>query len=338
MKKSAKTILILIIIAAVVWFTAWNYYSENIQPVAIEDSTSLVFNVPPGTNPNSIGNILYDNGLISNQTVYKIYLKLNDKGSLFKAGDYEMSKSMSLDEICSLLENGSNINKTVNITVREGLTLIEAAEEINDQLIIDTDKFLSLCNDPGYFSIDYKFLNAENIKSLEGYLYPETYNVYLDSDEEALIRRLLDGYKSVYDTYIADSIDDNNDLNTIMTMASIVEGEALEDSERPLVSSVFHNRIELGWKLESCATVQYALGERKLRLSYDDLEVDSAYNTYMYDGLPPGPINSPGLESIKAALNPEETDYLFFLAKGDGFHYFTDDYDDFLEAKRKYIN
>ncbi|SHI68860.1 UPF0755 protein [Dethiosulfatibacter aminovorans DSM 17477] len=338
MKKSAKLILTLIVILAIAFFSASNYYNDNIKPVAIEDSSTVVLTVPTGTTPGGIGDILYDNGLVSDLTVYKVYLKLNGRGSLFKAGDYEMSRSMSLDEICSLLENGSNVNRTINITVREGLTIIEAAEEINEQLSIDKDRFLSLCDDVEYFSHEYEFLKSENIKSLEGYLYPETYNVYLDSDEETLIRRFLDGYQSIYDSYMADNIDDINDLNRIMTMASIVEGEALKDSERPAISSVFHNRIELGWKLESCATVQYALGERKPRLTYDDLEIDSVYNTYLYEGLPPGPINSPGLESIKAALNPEETDYLFFLAKGDGFHYFTDNYDDFLEAKRKYIN
>jgi UPF0755 protein len=338
MKKSAKTILILAVIVIALWFAASNYYKNNITPIDMTDSSTLVLSVPSGTTPKGIGDILLENGLIKDQTAYKIYLKINNKGSKFKAGDYEMSKSMSLEEICILLENGSNVNATINITLREGLTLLEAASEIKDQFPIDTNKFLNLCSDVGYFSSDYGFLIDENIKSLEGYLYPETYNVYLDSDEETLIRRFLDGYKLVYDTYIVDSFDDTIDLNRIMTMASIIEGEALEDSERPLVSSVFHNRIERGWKLESCATIQYVLGERKPRLSYDDLEIESKYNTYIYKGLPPGPINSPGLESIKASLNPEDTDYLFFLAKGDGFHYFTDNYDDFLDAKRKYID
>jgi UPF0755 protein len=338
MKKSAKTLLILATIVMVSWFAASNYYKNNISPVDMIDSTSIVFSVPSGTRPAEIGDLLLENGLIKDQTAYKLYLKINSKGSKFKAGDYEMSKSMSLEEICLLLENGSNVNATINITVREGLTLVEAAWEIKDQFPIDIDKFLKLSSDVDYFSSDYGFLNNENIKSLEGYLYPETYNVYLDSDEETLIRRFLDGYKLVYDSYVVDSLDGTIDLNRIMTMASIVEGEALEDSERPLVSSVFHNRIELGWKLESCATIQYVLGERKPKLTYDDLEIESKYNTYIYQGLPPGPINSPGLESIKASLNPEDTDYLFFLAKGDGFHYFTDNYDDFLDAKRKYID
>jgi UPF0755 protein len=128
------------------------------------------------------------------------------------------------------------------------------------------------------------------------------------------------------------------DLNGVMTMASIVEGEALLDSERPVVASVFYNRIEENWRLESCATVQYALGERKSTLTYADLEVESDYNTYQHFGLPPGPINSPGAASISAAVNPDTTEYMFFLAIGDGSHYFTDNYDDFLKAKAKYIN
>lgn len=141
MKKSARIILILTALAFAAWFLASNYYSSNITPVASDDNSTIMVSVPEGTTPDGIGDILFNNGLIKDKTAYKIYLKINDKGYLFKAGDYEMSRAMSLDDICSLLENGSNVNATINITVREGLTLIEAASEINEQLTIDTDRF-----------------------------------------------------------------------------------------------------------------------------------------------------------------------------------------------------
>lgn len=336
MRKSARILIIIAIIVIIIG--AFNYYSSGISAIDISNTENIFLMIPSGSSTDSIGNILLEKGLIRSHEVFKVYLKINNKGSRFKAGDYVMSKSMSIDEICILLENGPNIDSTANITIREGLSIAETVKEINEQFTIDTEKFIELCHDIDYFTNDYEFLNESGIISLEGYLYPETYNIYIDSDEETIIRRLLDGFDAVYKDILKGKMDESLDLNSLMTMASIVEGEAMLDSERPLVASVFYNRLDIGWKLESCATIQYALGERKIRLTFDDLEIQSKYNTYTYKGLPPGPINSPGLESIKASLNPENTDYLFFLAKGDGFHYFTDDYQDFLAAKRKYID
>ena len=127
----------------------------------------------------------------------------------------------------------------------------------------------------------------------------------------------------------------NLSLNQVVTLASIIEREGMLDEERPIISGVFHNRIKINMPLESCATVQFLLGERKENLTYDDLEISSPYNTYRNGGLPPGPIASPGIKSIMAAVNPADVDYLFFVSNGDGSHTFSVKYEDHIDAKNK---
>ncbi|HBH13317.1 MAG TPA: endolytic transglycosylase MltG [Clostridiales bacterium] len=336
MKKNIFLIIVLAVIG--IGLLSVSYYNSNLQAVDSSSSDAVLIQIPSGSSPNAIGDILLKKELIHDLTVYKIYLRLNDKGSSFKAGDYVMTQSMPLVEIIALLETGGNVKTTTNIIIQEGLTLLEISDVIGSQFSIDKERFLALANDVSYFATDFLYLQDDNIVSLEGYLYPDTYNIYLNSTEENIIRRMLSGFEEVYTSIIEGNIPEGMDLNSIMTMASIVEGEALLDVERPVVASVFYNRIEENWQLESCATVQYALGERKSVLTYEDLEVESDYNTYQHTGLPPGPINSPGTASISAAINPDSTEYMFFLAIGDGSHYFTDNYDDFLKAKAKYIN
>ena len=146
-------------------------------------------------------------------------------------------------------------------------------------------------------------------------------------------------YEEVYKSTIEDRIENTGlSLNELMALASIIEREGKVDEERPLIASVFYNRLEKGMHLESCATIQYALGERKDKLTYDDLKIESDYNTYKHKGLPPGPIASPGLKSIEAAVSPANVDYLFFVSNGDGTHTFTTNFKDHLDAKNKNNN
>ncbi len=335
MKKQILLFILLIIIGAS--FYGVHYYQSHLEAVNTHDETPHYVTIPSGTSPNGIGRLLHDQGLIQNQTVYQLYLRLNQLGADFKAGEYEMNPSMTLPEIAQLLNQGSNVSRTRNITLQEGLTLEEALAALVRQTELDLHVFMDLAHNVSHFAEDYPFLQSLQVDSLEGYLYPNTYNIYLDATEEDILRRLLDGFENIYHEVIENNLPEGMDLNQLMSMAAIIEGEAQWDSERPLVASVFYNRIQQGWRLESCATVQYVLGERKSVLTYDDLAIESPYNTYIHWGLPPSPINSPGKASIEAAVNPDDTQYLFFLAKGDGSHYFTDDYNDFLRAKDQYI-
>ncbi len=330
-----KVLIVLLIMVGLAVGFGYNFYNDNIT--AVDEGKTVTINIEEGSSSDDIGAILLENNLIKNLTVYKIYLRQSNLGSQLKAGDFEISDDLSLPEIVELITEGENVEKTMNFTVPEGLNLKETAIIISSKFEITAEDFLSSAENVEKYRENYEFLKDEEITSLEGFLYPNTYNVYIDSTADDIITTMLNGFENIYEEHIEDKTGDSS-LYEIIKMASVVEGEAQVDEERPIIASVFYNRIEMGMMLQSCATVQYALGEKKERLFEEDLKVESPYNTYLHLGLPEGPINSPGLTSIKAALEPAETDYIYFLAKGDSFHYFTDDYADFLEAKDKYIN
>ncbi|MDW7667545.1 MAG: endolytic transglycosylase MltG [Bacillota bacterium] len=330
-----KKLLILLLLIAVAAGYGFYFYNDNLT--AVDEGNTKVINIEQGSSSDDIGAILLENNLIKNLTVYKIYLRQSSLGSQLKAGDYEISDSLSLPEIVDLITEGENIEKTMNFTVPEGLNLEEVAKIISLKFEITEEEFLKLTEAVGIYRDSYEFLQDEEIVTLEGFLYPNTYNVYIESTPDDIITTMLNGFEKIYQEHIKGNTGDRS-VYEIIKMASVVEGEAQVDEERPIIAGVFYNRMEIGMMLQSCATVQYALGEKKEKLYEEDLKVESLYNTYQHTGLPVGPINSPGLTSIKAALDPLETDYIYFLAKGDGSHYFTDDYDDFLDAKDKYIN
>jgi len=172
-------------------------------------------------------------------------------------------------------------------------------------------------------------MDNPDINELQGYLMPETYNVYINSNEEDIVKRLLTQFDEFYQSEMVPLLG-NSELSfeEVINLASIVEKEAVLDEERDEVAATFINRLDINMKLQSCATVNYAHGEWKERLTNDDLAIDSPFNTYIIEGLPPSPINSPGKISIKSVLEPADVDYLYFVAKGDGSHYFSNNYED----------
>jgi UPF0755 protein len=230
---------------------------------------------------------------------------------------------MSTPEILSALSQGGAA-RSQRFTVREGLTVREIAESLESDGLVDAERFLELTL-TGDFDFDFMGELLGGPYRLEGFLFPETYDVFLTATEEDIINRMLTQWDTVFtDEYRARAAELGFTMLEIMTIASLVEAEAQVPFERPKVSSVIHNRLAIGMQLQFCSTVQFALGERRDRLLFRDLEIDHPYNTYIIPGLPPGPINSPGASSIHAALFPEETDYLFFVVRpgGGGTHNF----------------
>jgi len=183
-----------------------------------------------------------------------------------------------------------------------------------------------------------KFLKIVEEKKLEGYLFPETYFVNYDISEEQIIEIMVDQFNKVFTKELEERGKEFNFARRdVIILASIIEKEAAKEEERPLISAVFHNRLKKRWYLESCATVQYALGKHKNRLTYKDLKVDSPYNTYAHFGLPPGPICNPGFGSIEAALYPADSDLMFFVAEGEGTHRFSKYYQKHLKVQKEKI-
>lgn len=313
--------------------------NDSLQAVDVNDNTEIALEIPSGSTTTTIAQLLYDNGLIKNVNVFKYYAKKEGYDSKLKAGSFTLKKSMSVEELLDALVNKAHSNNTINLTIIEGLILEDTAKAISEQLSLDYNKIIGLMKDANYFRDKHEFLKDNpNIKDLQGYLLPETYNLYIGMSEEEVIDFLL----TQFDNYYEDSIKpylNNLDLSfeEIIILSSIVEKEAVVAEERPIIAGVFINRLNIGMKLQSCATVNYARGEWKDRLDGNDIQIDSPYNTYLYEGLPPTPINSPGVASIDAVIHSEDVDYMYFVAKGDGSHHFSVTYDEHMAAVQKYL-
>ena len=334
MRKVIIAFLLIIAIAGMggVWFV------HSIPDALDPDSTEeITVEIPEGYGINAIGELLEEQGVISSAFKFKLYNRLSGDGAVLNAGTYTLSPSMDLPAIFEKLS--SYDVDSMSFTIPEGLTLYQTAEKLADQGMGSYEEFLRAIQ-----NVDFGYGWLEN-NSLEGYLLPNTYTVPDGYTEEQIIDFLLEQFEQtvlpVYDS--ADqALKDKYTLNEIITAASIIERECMKDDERPLVASVIYNRMDENMKLEMCSTIQYLLlmetGEVKENLLYSDLEIESPYNTYLHFGLPPGPICSPGIASIKAALEPADTDYLYFVVSADldGSSKFSSNYDDFLDYKDEY--
>lgn len=248
-----------------------------------------------------------------------------------KVGKYEFESGISnLDILRSLREGDYRV--FIAVSIAEGRRYQAIARRFARELALDSAKFVSLCTDSSY--VRELGLDAP---TLEGYLLPDTYKFMWQTDEEQIIERMVKEFRSFYN----DSLENrqrelNMTLNQILTLASIVEGEAVLDNERARIAGVYYNRLKKRMRLEADPTIQFLLPDGPRRLLYSDLNRDSPYNTYRNYGLPPGPINSPGRKSILAVLYPENHEYLYFVADGNGGHTFSKTFSEHQRAARKY--
>lgn len=333
-------ILIIIIIAG----AGVAYVYNGIQPVKATDEAVRI-TIEPGTGTANIATLLEEQGLIKNNTLFKGYLKLKSEGHKFQAGVYDLTPGMTYDEIIAKLNNGDVVRaEMIRFTIPEGYTVTQMAEKLADEGLVDKDKFLKLAKTPA--GIENDLLqhipdSPELTYRLEGYLFPETYELKKGSSEQDIVNRMFTetaNRMSQIPDFDQKLKERGIDLNELMTIASLVEREVVADSERDMVAGVIYNRISKGMKLEIDATVQYLLGKPKERLLHSDLRsVDSPYNSYLYEGLPPGPIAAPSLKSIEAALEPKSSDYLFYVTKkdGSGEHLFAQTYAEHLQNIKK---
>ncbi len=332
LKRLLIILITLLIMAAAAAVFANNYYNSMLEPVdpEAEEAYSIV-DIPSGANTETIAAILYEEGLIQNQLVFRLYVRFNNLGQGFMAGRYQLSPAMSMEELIAKLQAGEIYTETAWFTIPEGMTVEEIAKRLEEKGLIDKERFLSLARQPSPEIIEaFPYLeevdNPEIDYMLEGYLFPDTYEIYAGAGEEEIIKIMLRRMDQIINEELKRRIDEIDlNLHEILIIASLIEREARVDHERSLVSSVIYNRLEIGQRLQIDATIQYILGETKEFLLHADLEVPSPYNTYQNDGLPPGPIAAPGEASILAALFPEDTDYYYYNYKYDdsGEHYFS---------------
>lgn len=346
-KKSRKNILLyffiillIIIIISVIGFK--KYVDNQLEPIAIENIKEIQITIPKGASTSNIASILKDNNLIRNELIFRGFAKYEQMDGKFKAGKYVLNNGMTQEEIMIELVAGGIAKDTITFTIPEGFELMQIAERLGEMGIVNKDTFLELTSNASSFATEFKFLDEiPGELTLEGYLYPDTYEVYIDAGEIEIIKKMLSRFESLYtDEIRAKANGLNMDLNEVITLASIIEREGRVDSEREIISAVFHNRLQTGMMLQSCATVQYILGERKPVLSNEDTSIESPYNTYIKQGLPPGPIASPGIESIKAAVNPADVEYKYFVFNEDetGTHTFSITYDEHKKAINRIRN
>lgn len=290
--------------------------------------------VVQGDTLSSVADKLEEEGVIGSSFFFTLQARMSGESAEIKPGKYSFEPGADGDEIMAKLTKGEAI-PTFALTVPEGLTLEETAEAVAKDSDISKEAFVEAANRTDY---GYAFLEDEAIKNTEGFLFPKSYEFEEGTTADQIVNRLLEQY--LLETENVDFAGASEELNLteyeLLTVASLIEREAANEEEKPIIASVIYNRIRAGMPLQIDATIQYARGETKENLSLADLEIDSPYNTYQNPGLPPGPIASPSLSSIEAAVNPEETNYIYYVITPDGNeHFFTDNYDEFLAAKEE---
>ena len=349
-KKIMKYFMIaLLVIVLVGGFFTWNYIKGETQPVDTAQTELVAFEIEQGASVKEVSKALEKEGIIRNSKLFNFYLKFKNVSG-FKSGLYHVSKSMTLDEIIAEL-SGQGKDKDQNATkvlIREGEQLTEIAKEVEKSTKYSAEDFMAKVQDEDFLRyLVQKFpklltqsYNGYQVKYvLEGYLFPATYDMNDSKTLQMLITEMVAKTDDVMSKYYDKILASDYTLQEIMAMASLIEKEGTKLEDRKKISSVFHNRIKENMKLQTDVSVQYALGEHKEALSLEDLEVDSPYNLYQNYGVGPGPYNSPSEDAIVAALEPEKTDYLYFLAD---IHtkeiYYAKTYEEHLELKAKYID
>lgn len=318
--------LSIILIACLVAGGGYMYVRSALNPVSPQSKVQKIIDIPSGSSIAEIANILASNGVIKDAAVFKYYTQYK-KESDFIAGTYQLSPSMDVPEIISILQSGK-VSPVVTITIPEGTQLKEIAQIIAKAIHQPDSAVLNQLNNKNYIKklmatypalLSKEILNPKIIYPLEGYLFPATYPFYITKPTvNDIVTAMLDKSNNVIASYNVQIKKKKLTVHQLLTMASLIEEEATKTADRRKIASVFYNRIQKGMPLQTDPTVLYAEGRHKERVFYRDLEVNSPYNTYKNIGLPPGPISNAGKASIEAALNPSVTDYYYFLAAPDG--------------------
>lgn len=358
LKKVIRKLLIYLIsisiVVATVSITVSVAYNKYIKPVDIEDKTLIEVEVPMGSSVNDIADILYEKNLIRSASVFKLMADFSNKANKMQAGKYELSKSMTIERIIDELLTGRVSVTTISITIREGDDIRKIASRLANEYKMNftEEEFIKEAKQIDKYVDSFSILSNipkeryETDFPLEGYLFPDTFYFFADSTPEQIINKLIGEFQRKFDDEIQDKAEQMGlSVDEVVTLASIIQNEGTnEDFEK--ISAVFHNRLKMNMRLESCATVNYVLDKEvsQINITTEDTKIESPYNTYRNGGLPIGPISSPGQAAILAALNPYEeymkdgNKMLFFVLMDprEGLHAFNTNYDDHVRDKRKY--
>jgi len=330
--RPAVVLLLSLVIAYAIVSGAINYFiSHYIMPVDEHDATPIEVIIPPSSSASSIARILYQaggmdsQGLIANTAVFKVYVDFVGKANTMKAGTYILSRNMSVRQIVDVICEGNAPKNTTNFMVPEGYDIRGIARILEENgLLSDADELFKEAKLGSNFSA-FAFISALQLEEemsqrdfvLEGYLFPDTYEVYVDSSVDTILIKMLNRFNEIFtDEYMTRAGELGMSIDQVVTLASLIEHEAQAPADFAKVSAVFHNRLNQNMLLQSCASLSYVLNIKKFTFTESELATQSPYNTYLYNGLPAGPIGNPGRYSIEAALWPNadflEQEYLFF--------------------------
>jgi len=328
--RNKKTLiwLIPIFFVLLISIVAFNYISgEKGERGNIEKER---ITIPKGASAWKVAGILKESGLIKDARRFVYHLKWRKSANKLKSGTYEFTYSSSSKEIADKIINGDELE--VSITFPEGWTVYQIASEYMNQGICDSSIFVESISDTELLSK----LGLEDIPSLEGLLFPETYTFRMNQKAEKVIETMVNVFlEQTGQDWLTRTRESKGGLKSIITLASIVQGEYQLIEEVGDIAALYSNRLSIGMKLQADPTIQYILPEGPRRLTHRDLRINSPYNTYRFKGLPPGPINNPGLPALIASLNPPDKPWIYMVAKGDGGHTFTTTYEDHLQAKKR---
>jgi len=308
--------------------------ADEINAPVSDDATEVDFTIEPGESALAVAQKLEAEGLVSDANLFRQFLRYNKLDASLEAGDYILRRNMNMMEIGQALQKA--IAKEVVITIPEGWRAEEIADMLTNEGVMDGDAFLQVVRDGTAVESNILF-DRPSGQSYEGYLFPDTYRLPVNATPEDLIDRMLDNLASKLPANAIELAASRGlKLYDVLTVASIVEREAVFDDERPIIASVYLNRLQQGMYLQADPTVQYAMGYQpdsgqwwNTPVTLDEYSgVDSPYTTYLNPGLPPGPIANPGINSILAVLEPADTNFLFFVAYGEGRHIFAETYEE----------
>jgi UPF0755 protein len=334
---AAIAALILVALAAIAIgsYAWWRADSQPLVQVAAGRPVTIV--IPAGATTAEIGQLLAEKGVVANPRQFRARVRDTGVGDKLLAGTYELRTGMGYEAAIASLTAGPAAAFT-KVTIPEGFTVEQIAARLEKQVGVPSADFLELAKKHAAdFAANRPYLLKAYGGSLEGFLFPKTYQIKDGASARDVIEMMLTQFdKEVSSVNLSKAESKGLDLYQVVVLASLVERETKIATERPLVSSVVYNRLRLNMHLGIDATVEYVLHTNRLRLTYEDLQTDSPYNTYKHPGLPPGPIACPGLASLKAAAAPADTKYLYYVLTGkDGSHTFARTYAEFERAKAR---
>ncbi len=333
----SRTFLITVIFSSILMFLGISFLSPYLV-VNLEGSREVDFIIEKGESAAEIGADLIKEGLINNKLTFDMHVFFKKLDYKFQPGEYKLYTGMGMGEVLKILTTG--IYPEAKITIIEGWNIKDITKYLVKKNLVDSKDFLNeIQNVDVEWLVKYDFLKDKPERaSLEGYLFPDTYKIFIGTNSEAIVNKMLSNFEKRINKEMLDEIkSQGKTLYEILTMASIIEKEVPKDEDRKIVADIFYKRLKIGKALESCATINYILGDSKKKLSFEDTRVESSYNTYIHPGLPPGPICNPSLSAIRAAIYPQKNDYWYFLSADDGTTIFSKTIEKHIKNKAKYL-